>query len=106
MDKLLEAGSLGFDLARELNLKLAGTEPLPSIIRWWCAVAVDSGYFDSVTLSQLSDIELAAFELAYIEKQNGIYKSRGIPVDDDDDDSELSPWTELAAARAAMRRQA
>jgi hypothetical protein len=104
MDKLLEAGSLGFDLSRELNLKLAGTEPLPSIIRWWRAVAVDTGYDDSVTLSQLSDIELAAFYLAYIEKQNAIYASRGVIVDDDD--PELESCYELLAARAAMRRQA
>jgi hypothetical protein len=77
---------------------------LSSIIHWWRAVAVDSGYVESVQLSQLSDIELAAFELAYIERRNELYKSRGIPVDDDDDDDpELSPWTELAAARAAMQ---
>jgi hypothetical protein len=105
MDKLPEAGSLGFDLARELNVKLAGTEPLSSIIRWWRAVAVDTGYDDSVTLPQLSDIELAAFYLAYIEKQNAIYASRGVIVDDDDPELE-SCRNELPAARAAMRRQA
>ena len=40
--------SLGLDLARALNNKLAGTELLSDIIHWWRVAAIDSGYFDSM----------------------------------------------------------
>ena len=59
---------------------------------------------DSVALSQLSDIELAAFYLAYIEQRKAIYASRGFIIDDEDDPEAASCRNELLAARAAAIR--
>jgi hypothetical protein len=93
----------GLDLARALTDKLAGGESLPDIIDWWIAAAWDSGYLESVTVDQLSWIELAATEIACTVKKNAIYKARGIPADDlDDPDDASSAWKELVEAREAL----
>jgi hypothetical protein len=94
---------LNFKLTRALHDKLAGTEPLPAIIRWWRVAAIDSGYLGSVAeeqLDQLSAIELAASELAYAQIKNEAFRTRALPVDIND---ELSPWKELEEARDLLR---
>jgi hypothetical protein len=56
--------SSGIDLARALTNKLAGDKSLLDIINWWISTAWDSGYLESVSLDQLSWIELAATDIA------------------------------------------